>query len=185
MAAILSSMLPLGTKAPDFKLYNPTADLYQSLDELKSKKATVVVFMCNHCPYVIHILKKFVEISDKYIQHGISFIAVNPNDVIKYPDDSPEKMKELAENYNFNFSYLYDETQSTAIKYKAACTPDFFVFDKDMFLVYRGQFDNSRPNNGVPVSGIDLSNALDAILNGKEIDSEQFPSIGCSIKWKN
>ncbi len=184
MSATLSTMLPLGTKASDFNLFNPALNKFQSLTELKSDIATVIVFMCNHCPYVIHVSKTLVEVSDKYMPLGVSFIGINSNDVSKYPSDSPENMVLTAKQIGYNFSYLYDKSQDVARSYQAACTPDFYVFDKDMVLVYRGQFDNSRPNNGISVTGEDLTDALDALLSGKTVSDEQIPSIGCNIKWK-
>lgn len=184
MAATPSNMLPLGTKAPYFELFDPIRNEKSNLNELRSDKATVIAFICNHCPFVIHINSKFVEIANKYIQKGVSFIAINSNDVVKYPQDSPEKMKELAMSEGFNFSYLFDETQDVAKAYQAACTPDIYLFDQNMELVYRGQFDDSRPNNGIPVTGNDLSNAIDCLLEGKQIERNQKASIGCNIKWK-
>jgi thiol-disulfide isomerase/thioredoxin len=184
MAATPSKMLPLGTKANNFNLWNPVSAKYQSLDELKSDKATVIAFICNHCPYVIHINPKFAEIADKYIALGVSFIAINSNDVANYPADSPENMVKTAKKDGYNFPYLYDETQEIAKSYQAACTPDIYVFDGEMQLVYRGQFDNSRPGNGIPVTGEDLTSALDAILDGEPVNPEQKASIGCNIEWK-
>ena len=184
MAATPSKMLPLGTKAISFKLWNPVSGSYQSLDELKSEKATIIAFICNHCPYVIHINQKFAEIAYKYIALGVSFIAINSNDVANYPADSPENMVKTAKKEGYNFPYLYDETQEIAKSYQAACTPDIYIFDGEMKLVYRGQFDASRPGNGIPVTGDDLASALDAILSGKPITSEQKASLGCNIKWK-
>ena len=184
MSATLSTMLPLGTKASDFSLFNPALNKFQSLTELKSGIATVIVFMCNHCPYVIHVSKTLVAVSEKYMPLGVSFIGINSNDVLKYPSDSPENMVLTAKQIGYNFPYLYDKSQDVARSYLAACTPDFYVFDKDMVLVYRGQFDNSRPNNGTPVTGEDLTDALDAILSGTTVSDEQIPSIGCNIKWK-
>lgn len=184
MADTLSKMIPLGTKAPDFNLLNPVINQFQSLNELKSKSITVIMFICNHCPFVKHLNKALVELSNDYMKRGVSFIAISPNDAVKYPEDSPEKMREYASNLGYKFPYLYDETQETALAYNAACTPDFYVFDKDLILVYRGQFDDSRPGNGKPVTGKDLRKALDAIMENKPVDDRQIPSIGCSIKWK-
>lgn len=177
-------MIPLGTVAPPFRLYDPRAKHWHSLDELASPVATVITFICNHCPYVRHILPTFLNITREYIPRGIAFVGINPNDPIAYPDDSPEKMAEIAEEMDFPFPYLFDETQDVARNYGATCTPDLFVFDGSRRLVYRGQFDSSRPNNAIPPTGEDLKNALDALLTGKPIPVEQRPSIGCSIKWR-
>ena len=185
MAATPSKMLPLGTKAINFNLLNPVTGSYQSLDELKSDKATVIAFICNHCPYVIHINPKFAEIADIYTAQGVSFIAINSNDVENYPSDSPENMVKTAKKEGYNFPYLYDETQEVAKSFQAACTPDLYVFDGEMSLVYRGQFDSSRPGNAFPVTGDDLTSALDAIIEGKPVNSVQKASMGCNIKWKN
>ncbi len=174
----------MGFKAPDFKLPNPISGKYESLGELKSDKGTVVIFICNHCPYVVHIIEELVKVGKEYIEKGISFIMINSNDVENYPADSPEKMVEFANKHDFPFPYLYDETQEIAKAYDAACTPDFNVFDGDVKCVYRGQFDNSRPKNDEPVNGADLRKTLDLLLAGKEISREQRPSIGCNIKWK-
>jgi thiol-disulfide isomerase/thioredoxin len=184
MAATPSNMLELGTQAPDFKLFNPIKNIDQTLNELKSEIATVIMFICNHCPYVIHINNELVRTSDEYLNKGVSFIGINSNNVEKYPEDSPEKMIANAEQYSYKFPYLFDETQEVAKSYKAACTPDFYIFDKNLKLVYRGQFDDSRPGNGKPVTGNDIRKALDSILINNEIDSNQIPSIGCNIKWK-
>ncbi len=185
MALTESRMVPLGTKAPDFTLPDVISGKELSLEDLKSDKATVIMFICNHCPYVKHIQKGLVELANDYIPKGISFIAINSNDVENYPEDSLEKMKEVAERLGYPFPYLFDETQEVAKAYGAECTPDFFVFDKDLRLVYRGQMDDSRPGNGVPVTGKDLRRVLDCILEGKEVPKDQKPSIGCNIKWKS
>lgn len=184
MAATESKMIPLGTKAPSFSLYDVVSDRILSLDELKSNVATVIMFICNHCPFVKHINKKLVEISNYYIEKGISFIGINSNDIENYPEDSPENMKKQAIELGYKFPYLFDETQDVAKAYDAACTPDFYVFDKNMELVYRGQFDDSRPGNNIQVTGKDLSAALEALINNQPIDHNQKPSIGCNIKWK-
>jgi thiol-disulfide isomerase/thioredoxin len=184
MAATSSNMLALGTKAFDFNLLNPVNGKFTSLEDIKSDKGTVIAFVCNHCPYVLHINSKFVEIANKYIDLGVSFVAISSNDVINYPDDSPENMIKIAAKEGYNFPYLFDETQEIAKSYQAACTPDFYVFDSDMKLAYRGQFDDSRPNNGVDVTGIDLTAAIEAILIGAEVNPNQKASIGCNIKWK-
>jgi thiol-disulfide isomerase/thioredoxin len=184
MAATESKMIELGTKAIDFTLYNPLLKTKQSLSELKSEKATLIMFICNHCPFVKHINKGLVEFANEYISQGVSMIAINSNDVENYPEDSPIKMAETVQMHNYPFPYLYDETQEVAKAYQAACTPDFYIFDKNMELAYRGQMDSSRPSNGIPVTGGDLKNALDALLKGDKPSSDQKPSIGCNIKWK-
>lgn len=185
MAATPSTMIPLGTKAPDFRLLDTVSGTAKSLEELKSEKATVIAFICNHCPYVKHINGALVKMAVEYQEKGVQFIAISSNDVENYPQDSPEKMKETAELQSYPFPYLYDETQEVAKAYQAACTPDFFVFDSELKCVYRGQFDNSRPKNEKPVTGSDLRRALDLALEGKLIPEEaQIPSIGCNIKWK-
>lgn len=185
MALTPSTMLPLGTTAPGFKLKDATDDRVKSLEELKSDKATVIMFICNHCPYVKHVQKGLVSLASDYIKKGVSFIAINSNDVKKYSEDSPENMKMVADQLGYPFPYLFDETQETARSYEAACTPDFYVFDKNMKLVYRGQMDESRPGNGKPVTGKDLRNALDNLLNNEPVSDKQVPSIGCNIKWKS
>jgi len=177
-------MLPLGTKAPHFKLRGAVNDKEFSLDELKSDKATVVMFICNHCPYVKHVQKGLVELANDYIPKGVSFIAVNSNDVEKYPEDSPANMKTVALSLGYPFPYLFDETQKVARVYDAACTPDFYVFDAGLKLAYRGQMDDSRLGNGKPVTGKHIREALDRVLKGEPVGEDQAPSIGCNIKWK-
>lgn len=184
MSLTPSTMLPLGTVAPSFSLPDVVSGQRLSLEALQSDKATVVMFICNHCPYVQHVIDKVVEVADTYQKKGVTFIAINANDVENYPDDSPEKMKENAATHHFSFPYLFDETQTVAKAYHAACTPDFFIFDHEMACVYRGQFDGARPGNQVPVTGEDLSEALDQILANKPVSQEQKPSMGCNIKWK-
>lgn len=184
MAAVESAMIPLGTVAPPFRLYDPLDNCWRTLDELASPTATVIAFICNHCPYVQHILPALLDVARHYIPRGIAFVGINSNDPVAYPEDSPENMARLATERNFPFPYLFDETQETARNYSATCTPDFFVFDGDRRLVYRGQFDNSRPSNHVPPTGNDLRNALDALLTGAPVPTDQRPSIGCSIKWR-
>lgn len=179
-----SKMLPLGTKAPDFKLWDVISDKKLSLNELKSDIATVIMFICNHCPYVKHVQKGLVELANDYIPKGISFIAICSNDIENYPDDSPENMRAVAKRLAYPFPYLFDESQEIARAYDATCTPDFYIFDKDLRCVYRGQMDDSRPGNGKPVTGKDIRDALDNILGGKPVAEEQYPSIGCNIKWK-
>lgn len=177
-------MIPLGSEAPDFRLPDVVSGSELSLGDLKSDVATVLMFICNHCPYVKHLQDGLVEVADEYIPKGVSFIAINSNDVENYPDDSPERMKEVAKEKGYSFPYLFDETQEIAKVYDAACTPDFFVYDRDLKCVYRGQFDDSRPGNGKPVTGKDMRMALDSIVAGQAIEWEQIPSIGCNIKWK-
>ena len=179
-----STMIPLGSEAPDFRLPDAVSGRELSLGELKSDVATVVMFICNHCPYVKHVQRGLVELAEDYAPRGVSFVAVNSNDVENYPDDSPERMKETAEEKGYPFPYLFDETQEVARVYDAACTPDFFVYDGNMRCVYRGQLDDSRPGNGKPVTGADMRKALDAVAAGEEITWEQVPSVGCNIKWK-
>jgi len=176
--------IPLGFTAPDFSLADTISGKILSLQELKSDTATLVMFICNHCPYVKHVMQGLVELANDYIPSGVSFIAISSNDVDKYPEDHPDKMKLVAEKFSFPFPYLYDESQEVAIMYSAACTPDFSIFDSKLKCVYRGQLDSSRPGNNIPVSGKGIRNALDAILEGNEIPEPQIPSIGCNIKWK-
>ncbi|MFC1729196.1 thioredoxin family protein [candidate division KSB1 bacterium] len=179
-----SNMIPLGTPAPDITLIDTVSGEMKSLGGLKSEKATVIMFICNHCPYVKHVNEGLVQLAKDYIPRGISFVAISSNDVENYPDDSPEKMKAAAKELGYPFPFLYDDTQETARAYDAACTPDFYIFDGDLKLVYRGQMDGSRPDSGVPVTGNDIRAALDNILSGKPVDPRQTPSIGCNIKWK-
>lgn len=184
MAETPSNMLALGTPAPQFTLLDTRTDKMLSLDELKSDKATVIMFICNHCPYVKLIQRKLADVAKEYQTKGIHFIAISSNDAEKYPADSPEKMREEAKIQGYTFPYLYDEHQDIAKAYQAACTPDFYVFDKNLACVYRGRFDSATPGNGHPVTGKELCAALDAILAGNPIDSNQRPSLGCNIKWK-
>lgn len=177
-------MLPLGTKAPDFKLWCAVNERELSLDELKSDRATVIMFICNHCPYVKHVQTGLVDLANDYAHKGIAFIAINSNDVENYPDDSPENMKIVAERLGYPFPYLFDETQEVARAYDAACTPDFYIFDGELTCVYRGQMDHSRPGNGKPVTGEHIRGALDRLLDEKPVSDVQIPSIGCNIKWK-
>tara|TARA_B100001250_G_C19658724_1_gene726056 strand:- start:359 stop:919 length:561 start_codon:yes stop_codon:yes gene_type:complete len=176
--------IPLGYQAPKFNLLNPLIGEFQSLDELKSDKATVIIFMCNHCPYVIHVLDGLIQLAQDYIAKGVAIIAINSNDIVQYPDDSPEKMIELINDNGIPFPYLFDETQEVAKAYQAACTPDFSVFNSNMDCVYRGQLDDSRPGSNTPVTGRDIRLVLDAILCSSEINKVQKPSVGCNIKWK-
>lgn len=185
MANTPSNMLPLGTKAPYFELPNPShSNELQSLDELKGEKGTLVIFMCNHCPFVLHVIDKLAELYEDYNDKGIEFIAINSNNVEKYPDDSPEKMVEFQFHKKFQFPYLFDESQSIAKAYDAACTPDFFFFDEKLDLVYRGQMDDSRPGNTKEITGEDLIIAFENHLAGEPQEELQKPSMGCNIKWK-
>ena len=184
MAVTPTKKTPLGFKAPDFRLPDTVSGEKKSLQELKSDKGMVVVFICNHCPYVKHIIDELVNVAEEYMPKGISFAAISSNDVESHPEDHPDKMKEFAIKHRFVFPYLYDESQEVAKAYDAACTPDFNVFDGEMKCVYRGQFDPSRPGNDEPVTGKDLRSALDTILAGEKVSEDQVPSTGCNIKWK-
>jgi len=185
MSETATIQIPLGFKAPDFTLFEPFSGQSKSLDELRSYKATVIMFICNHCPYVKHVQDELVKLANDYIPKGIAFIAISSNDIVNYPEDAPEKMKKVAGDFGYPFPYLYDETQDVARAYQAACTPDFSIFDGEMKCVYRGQLDDSRPGNGIPVTGKNIREALDALLEGKGISKEQKPSVGCNIKWKS
>ena len=184
MARTPSNMLPLGTKAPYFELINTVSDTILSLNDLKGNKGTVVMFICNHCPFVIHVNQALVNLANDYANKGIGFIAISSNDVENYPQDSPENMKIHAERESYPFPYLYDESQAVARAYDAACTPDLYLFDSELKLTYRGQLDDSRPGNGIPVTSEDLRHALDCLLDHKTNNRKQKPSIGCNIKWK-
>lgn len=184
MARVESNMFPLGKKAPPFQLPDVVSGEVLSLESSQSDQATVIFFICNHCPFVIHIQEELVRLANDYLPKGVAFIAINSNDVTAYPEDSPAKMKELASELEFPFPYLFDESQEVAQAYEAACTPDFYVFDKDLACVYRGQLDDSRPGNEIPVSGASIRAALDQLLAGGSVLVEQKPSIGCNIKWK-
>ncbi|MCR9264632.1 MAG: thioredoxin family protein [Flavobacteriaceae bacterium] len=184
MARTPSNMLPLGTKAPEFELLDTVSNMTLSLEKLKGKNGTVVMFICNHCPFVVHVNPELSRLGKEYQAKGIGFVAISSNDVANYPKDAPDLMKEKAKAMEYSFPYLYDETQEVAKAYDAACTPDFYLFDANLELVYRGQLDDSRPGNGLPLTGSDLRNAMNAVLNGNAIDSNQKPSIGCNIKWK-
>lgn len=183
MAQTPSNMLALNTVAPDFLLLDTISNKSFSLNDLKGKKATVIMFICNHCPFVVHVNEQIVQLAMDYTLKEIGFIAISSNDVINYPQDGPDKMKLNAIENKYTFPYLYDETQEVAKAYDAACTPDFYVFDANLKLTYRGQMDNSRPGNNIPVTGKDLRHALDCILNNEENNTTQKPSIGCNIKW--
>lgn len=177
-------MLELGTNAPQFSLPDTVSDATRSYDDIKGEKGTVVMFICNHCPFVKHVNAGIVELAKRYLDRGIGFVAISSNDVENYPQDAPHLMKQTAQEEGYPFPYLYDASQDVAKAYDAACTPDFYLFDSQQALVYRGQLDDSRPENGIPVTGKDLSAAMDALLTGREIDPVQKPSIGCNIKWK-
>ena len=184
MALTESKMLELGTKAPDFTLYDTVSGKNISLSDIRSDKATVIMFLCNHCPYVIHVNPELVRLAKAYQQKGVHFVGISSNDVNKYPQDGPVEMKKLAERVGYPFPYLYDESQEVARAYDAACTPDFYVFDGQLRLAYRGRLDGSRPGNNTPLTGEDLRSALDALLAGKPAPDKQYPSAGCNIKWK-
>ena len=183
MSLTPSNMLPLGTKAPDFRLFDTISEKTVQLNNCKGEKGMVIMFICNHCPFVVHVNPEISRIAKEYKAMGIGFIAISSNDVINYPQDAPHLMKKTAEEADYSFPYLYDEMQEVAKSYDAACTPDFYLFDKDLLLVYRGQLDDSRPGNGIPLSGSDLRSAMDAVLSGNAINNVQKPSIGCNIKW--
>ena len=178
-----STMLPLGIVAPPFSLPD-TEGRIVALSDFSDRKALLVIFMCNHCPFVVHIREGLVALAKEYQAKGVAVVGVSANDAAAYPDDAPDKLAKAARRYGFTFPYLYDETQKVAKAYRAACTPDFFLFDDNRKLVYRGQMDGSRPGNDVPVTGEDLRTALDAVLEGHSVATEQKPSIGCNIKWK-
>ena len=184
MARTASNMIPLGFEAPEFELLNVMTSTKESLANLRGKQGTLIMFICNHCPFVIHLHKGFQELFNDYEASGINIIAISSNDVINYPEDGPEQMKELFSSKRFNIPYLYDETQMTAKAYDAACTPDFYLFDENLKCSYRGQFDDSRPNNRLLVTGLDLRVAMNALLEGNSAPQHQTPSLGCNIKWK-
>lgn len=183
MVETASTMLPLGTLAPDFSLPD-TDGIAVSLHTFAGAPGLLVIFMCNHCPYVQHLRQGLARFARDYASRGLAVVGINANDVEHYPEDRPEKMAEEKRTVGYPFPYLYDATQEVAKAYRAACTPDFFLFDRDLRLVYRGQFDDSRPGNGRPVTGADLRAAADAMLAGKTVPADQTPSIGCNIKWK-
>lgn len=185
MVKTLSSMIPLGTIAPDFTLLEPMSGEYKTLQELRGPSATVVMFICNHCPFVKYITTELVLLAKDYQNQGVSFVAINSNDVDAYPDDSPENMVSEAAAHGYPFPYLFDDTQQVAKAYHAVCTPDFFVFNADLACVYRGQLDDSRPGNDIAISGSDLRAALNAVTTGNSVSELQKPSVGCNIKWKN
>lgn len=184
MARTPSNMITLGTRAMDFTLPDAVSGRNISLADVSADIATVVMFICNHCPFVIHVQAELVRLAHDYSAKGIGFVAISSNDVENYPDDSPEKMKVRAEEQGFPFPYLYDECQEVARAYQAACTPDFYVFDRELKLAYRGQLDGARPGNDQPVTGEDIRQALDALIAGEVVNQDQKPSIGCNIKWR-
>ncbi len=183
MARTPSNMLPLGTKAPEFALRNAVDGSAVTLKDFEGSDALLVMFICNHCPFVVHVRDELSRLASDYLPRGLAIVAINSNSSVTHPQDAPEHMKELALSQGWEFPFLFDETQSVAQTYKAACTPDFFLLDADRRLVYRGQLDDSRPGNDVPVTGKDLRAAIDAVLAGRPVSEEQKPSIGCNIKW--
>ncbi len=185
MALTPSNMLPLGTKGPNFTLPDTISGRELSLyKKLRGEKGTLIIFSCNHCPFVIHVIEEIVNIAKIYASKGISSVMISANDVITHPQDSPENMKIFAQKYVFTFPYLYDESQQVAKAYDAACTPDFYLFDEQMQCIYRGQLDEARPGNDIAITGKDLRKAMDYLLAHKTLDFNQKPSLGCSIKWK-
>lgn len=184
MSAVNSTMLELGTKAPEFKLPDVISGNTYDLKKFRGNKALLVIFICNHCPYVKLIKESLVKFASDYMPKGVGIVAISSNDVENYPQDSPEKMKEDAEKLGYPFPYLYDESQEVAKDYRAACTPDLFLFDENLKLKYRGQFDSARPGNDIEPTGEDLREATDQVLSGEKVSEEQAPSIGCNIKWK-
>ncbi len=183
MSLVESNMIELGTIAPDFNLPDVVSGTNKTLSELSGEKATVIMFICNHCPFVIHVNDELIRIANAYEEKGVSFVAISSNDVVNYPADSPENMKKHAEDLGYPFPYLYDETQKVAREYDAACTPDFYVFDANNALCYRGRLDKSRPGNDEVNNGEDLRNAIDGVLKGMPNSEKQYPSAGCNIKW--
>ncbi len=182
--AVASVMLPLGTKAPHFSLRDVVSGQVYSLDSFAGKDALLVMFICRHCPYVVHVEQELARLGREYRDSRLGIIAISSNDPATYPDDAPPRLKEMAERLGFTFPFCFDDTQDVARAYRAACTPDFYLFDRDRRLVYRGQLDDSRPGSGKPVTGRDLRAAIEAVLAGKPVDAKQKPSMGCSIKWK-
>jgi len=184
MALTESTMIELGTAAPKFNLPDVVSTENKSFQDIKGEQGTLVFFICNHCPYVVHVIEELVRISNEYHNQGVGTVFISSNDVVKYPADSPEKMKDFAAQYGFQFPYLYDETQEIAKAYDAACTPDIYLFDKEDNLYYRGRLDQSRPGNNYGLNGADLRTALDALISGQPAPAKQYPSAGCNIKWK-
>jgi peroxiredoxin len=184
MALTPSNMLPLGTTAPAFRLRDTNSNHFYSFEDLKGSKGTLVMFICNHCPFVHHVLNEVLKVVADYRVNGIGVMAISSNDALQYPQDGPQQMTEFAFRNRIDFPYLYDETQEVAKAFDAACTPDFYLFDKNDALVYRGQLDDSRPGNHIPLSGSDLRQAIDAVIYNRTMSGVQKPSIGCNIKWK-
>lgn len=184
MALTPSRMVPLGTKAPNFSLPDVVSEKKVSLETFSGKKALLVIFICKHCPYVQHVKKELARLGKDYVQKSVGIVTISSNDVSKYPDDAPVRLKEMAEELGFNFPLCYDESQDVAKSYSATCTPDFFLFDHERKLIYRGQLDDSRPDNGKPVNGRDLRAAIEAVLSDQPVSANQKPSMGCNIKWK-
>lgn len=184
MALTPSNSIQQGAQAPVFVLPDTVSGNMLSLSDLKGEKGTVIMFICNHCPYVLHVNEGLIHLANDYKDKGIGFVAISSNDVENYPQDGPDKMKEQARKLGYPFPYLYDETQDVAKAYDAACTPDLYIFDAQLKAFYHGQLDDSRPGNGIPVTGSDMRAALDALLDGKTYDAPQKPSVGCNIKWK-
>lgn len=184
MARTASKMIPLGTIAPNFRLKDTNSNDTYSFEDIKGSKGTLVVFMCNHCPFVLHALPEIIMIANDYRVQGIGVVAISSNDIVKFPEDGPEMMTEFAFQHKIDFPYLFDESQKVAKDYDAACTPDFYLFDSQDKLFYRGQLDDSRPENGIALSGSDLRSAIDALIYNRNLKNLQKPSIGCSIKWK-
>lgn len=184
MALTESTMMPLGTRAPDFHLSEPLTGKSWSLEQLQGVYATLVVFICNHCPYVKHVIQGFNDLALEYIPEGVAIIAINSNDAESYPEDGPEQMSAWAKQEGFVFRYLYDDSQSVAHDYNAACTPDFFLFDDELNCAYRGRMDAATPGNDEPITGQELRDALDAVIEGDPVNEDQKPSMGCNIKWK-
>ncbi len=182
--AVTSTMLALGTEAPDFSLRDTVSGATVSLSDYTDKTGVLVMFICNHCPYVKHVREELARLGTDYADSGLGIIAISSNDIDAYPADSPEAMKAEAEEFGYVFPYLFDESQAVAAAYTAMCTPDFFLFGPDKTLVYRGRLDESRPDSGIPVTGADLRAAIDAVLAGQAVPEDQLPSMGCSIKWK-
>jgi thiol-disulfide isomerase/thioredoxin len=184
MAQTESNLLKSGFKAPDFYLLDVSTNSFKNYATIAGHKGTIIMFICNHCPFVHHVLEEIIKISSDYKVQGIGFVAISSNDAVKYPQDAPDKMYDFAFENKFDFPYLYDESQEVAKNYQAACTPDFYLFDAEKKLFYQGQIDDSRPNNGIVLSGSDLRNAIDALLYNRVLNPVQKPSIGCGIKWK-
>lgn len=184
MARTPSTMVALRTTAPDFSLPDTVSGKNFTLENVKGRLATVIMFICNHCPFVKHVNPELVKLANDYKNKGIGFVAISANDIVNHPDDSPVLMAQVARQLKYPFPYLYDESQEVAKDYDAACTPDFFIYDKDLRLVYRGQLDDSRPGNEIALTGKDIRNALDCIINDQPVPEQQKPSIGCNIKWK-